>query len=226
MIKFDIHNRLTRAVKFTAEIDCHEGERRATKLRLAVEWARQGNADLSYTDLRGADLAGVNLMSAYLEEADLSGADLYKAFLYRANLTKTNLYNANLACANISRAILPGADLTSASLYDANLAEANISRTNLTGSAIYKARLAGAHGINDWVKCIQIERYPIAYTSDVLDIGCKQGLISAWKEVDDRCIIEMGGRDALRFWRKYKDWIFQTIELCPAKPTKTSECCK
>jgi len=30
----------------------------------------------------------------------------------------------------------------------------------------------------------------------------------------------MDGKTALKFWRKYKDWIFQTIELCPANPTK------
>ena len=35
--------------------------------------------------------------------------------------------------------------------------------------------------------------------------------------------MKMDGKAALRFWRKYKDWIFQTIELCPAKPTQEAD---
>ena len=85
---------------------------------------------------------------------------------------------------------------------------------NLSG-----ANLIGANGINDYVKCIQIERYSITYTADILQIGCKRHLISEWADFDDHWIAEMDGKDALKFWRKYKAWIFQTIEMCPAKPT-------
>lgn len=65
------------------------------------------------------------------------------------------------------------------------------------------------------------DTYAIAYTSDVIQIGCERHTISEWAEFDDKRILEMDGKTALRWWRKYKDWIFQTIELCPAKPTGT-----
>ena len=159
VIKFDVMNRVSGAVQFTAEIEASEEELCGVKLGLAVIWAVKNGADLSRTNLYGANLSG----------ADLSGADLSGANLSRANL--------------------------------------------------YHADLYGANGVNDYLKCIQIDQYPITYTSDALQIGCERHAISDWADFDDHRIAEMDGKDALKFWRKYKDWIFQTIELCPAKPT-------
>ena len=144
MIKFDVLNRFSGAVQFTAEINCEAGSSRYVKLGLAVEWAYLNGASLGGADLGRADLSGANL----------SGADL-----------------------------------------------------------------SGASGLNDWVKCIQIEQYEICYTDTVLQIGCESHPISEWRDFDDARIARMDGKSALRFWRKYKDWIFRTIEFCPAKTT-------
>ena len=56
MIKFDIKNRFTGAVQFTAEIDCADDVPTGIKIRLAVKWADLSGADLSGADLSGADL--------------------------------------------------------------------------------------------------------------------------------------------------------------------------
>jgi hypothetical protein len=164
MISFEVLNRFTGEVQFTAEIDAKEGDERSLKLGLAVNWAVENGANLNGASLRGANLNGASLRGADLNGASLRGADL-------------------------NEADLNGADLN------------------------------GANGINDYVKCIQIDQYPITYTSDVLQIGCERHAISAWREFDDKRILEMDGKCALKFWRKYKSWIFETIELCPAKPT-------
>ena len=136
MIKFDVLNRFSDDVQFTAEIDCKETELHGIKIGLAVRWAIKNGA-------------------------------------------------------------------------------------NREGANLYGARLDGASGINDYIKCIQIETYPITYTSDVLQIGCERHLISEWAEFDNARIVQMDGKNALRFWKKYKDWIFQTIDLSPAKPNCT-----
>ena len=55
MIKFDIHNRFTGAVQFTAEIECEETALRSVKIGLAVRWAIKNEANLSEANLYGAD---------------------------------------------------------------------------------------------------------------------------------------------------------------------------
>ena len=169
MIKFDVLNRFSGAVQFTAEINCEAGSSRSVKLGLAVEWAYLHGASLGGANLSGASLGGANLSRADLNGASLGGADLGRADLSGANLS--------WAC------------------------------------------LRGASGLNDWVKCIQIEQYEICYTDTVLQIGCESHPISEWRDFDDARIARMDGKSALRFWRKYKDWIFRTIEFCPAKTT-------
>jgi len=51
-----------------------------------------------------------------------------------------------------------------------------------------------------------------------LQIGCKRHLISDWWTFDEKRIVEMDGKHALKFWRENKDLIRQIIESNPAKP--------
>ncbi len=59
---------------------------------------------------------------------------------------------------------------------------------------------------------MQIETYSISFTKDVLQIGCKRFLIEDWKIFNDEEINNMDNQ-ALSFWNKWKDFIFQAIEL-------------
>ena len=214
-MKYDIFNRFTGKVQFTAEIDATDQTSRSVKVGLSVKWAVKNQADLSVANLYRADLGGADLSGANLSVADLSGANLYGANLYRADLSVANLGGANLGGADLS-----GANLSVANLYRADLGGANLGGADLSVADLGGANLGGANGVNDWIKCIQIDQYPITYTSDVMQIGCERHQINEWREFDDARILKMDGKAALKFWRKYKDWIFQTIELCPAKPTQ------
>ena len=86
MIKFDVLNRFTGDVHFTAEIECDENEPLSFKLGLSANQAIKNGADLRNADLRDADLSGADLRNADLSDADLSGADLRNADLRNADL--------------------------------------------------------------------------------------------------------------------------------------------
>jgi hypothetical protein len=173
-----------------------------------------------YLWLRGnggerADLSGANLTRADLTRANLSGADLT-----RANLSSANLSGANLSGADLTRANLYGADLYGADLTRADLSSANLYGANLTGANLTRANLSGVSGCNcDYLVSLFIDTYPVVYTFDTMQIGCAKHLISEWLDFSDKRILEMDGKKALKFWRKYKEWIFKSIELCPAKST-------
>ena len=106
-MKFDILNRLSGEVIFTAEIDCSSDALRSARLGLAVRAAVASKADL-----RGADLYGADLYRADLTGADLTGANLYGADLRRANLEGADLRGADLCGADLTGA--RGADPTGA----------------------------------------------------------------------------------------------------------------
>ena len=67
-IKFDVTNRWTGNVQFTAEIECRTAASVAVKLGLAVKWAVKTGADLKGADLKGAYLKGAYLKGAYWGE--------------------------------------------------------------------------------------------------------------------------------------------------------------
>ena len=121
LLKFDVLNRWSGEVKFTAEIDCAADALPSVKMGLAVKWAIKSRADLA-----GAYLAG-----AYLAGADLARADLAGAYLTGANLARADLAGAYLAGADLADAYLAGANLAGANLADAYLAGANLTGANL-----------------------------------------------------------------------------------------------
>ena len=64
-MRYDIFNRFTRDVQFSAEIESKGDELPSVKLGLAVCVAVKDGADLGGANLAEADLAGANLARAY-----------------------------------------------------------------------------------------------------------------------------------------------------------------
>jgi len=165
-----------------------------------------------------ADLLDANLTRADLTNADLARAYLTHANLRGAHLTRANLTNAYLASADLTHANLRGADLTRA-----NLTNANLTNADLTGADLTRANLRGCIGNRNQIKSLfVVGEYPITYTAEILQIGCKRYPIAHWWGFNDDRIAAMDD-GALQFWGKYKSVIRQVIELCPADPTRKEE---
>ena len=99
---------------------------------------------------------------------------------------------------------------------------ADLTLADLRWAYLTGADLRGATGLNHWIKCIQVEDWPITYTSEVIQIGCQRHAIEEWRAFSDLEISEMDKSKALKFWKKWKATIFQIIEMSPARPTKDS----
>jgi hypothetical protein len=204
-MKFDILNRLTGAVQFTAEIECAEDALSSIKLGLAVRCAVKARANLSDANLSDAYLADANLAGANLADANLARANLADANLARANLARAYLADANLADAYLADANLAGAYLADAYLADAYLAGANLADANLAG-----AYLAGAK----WRDGVVLTRPPIQifglkYRVTILDthmqIGCDLHSLAEWAVFDDARIARMDGVASRHFWKAHRD---------------------
>ena len=165
---YEIKNRFTGAVIYTAEIECDEHASDAVKLRLAVIAAYLSEADLS-----GANLCEANLRGAYLCGANLCGANLCEANLCGANLRGANLYEANLCGANLCGANLRGTDLSGANLCGTDLSGANLCGADLR-----------AYGDMTYLRTLQIGTWAIGYTHDTLQIGCQRHAIDKWRRWD------------------------------------------
>lgn len=178
MRQVQIKHRWNGSVLFTADIpdDTPSG----MEMRVALENATRAGADLADANLVGANLAGANLVGADLTDANLVGANLVGADLARANLVGANLARANLARANLVGAYLAGANLVGAKWRD--------------GVAINK-RPIQLHGLY----------WNVTILDAHMQIGCELHTLAEWSAFDDARIVQMDGREALRFWREHKD---------------------
>ena len=126
---------------------------------------------------------------------------------HRADLRGINLRGVNLEGINFRGVNLEGADFRGVNLRGVNFRGVNLIGVNLWG----------ARGNNHQVKSMHIAEYDIVYTKDRMQIGCENLSIEEWAQATDIDIINMDGRRALIFWRKYKEFIFMAIELSPAE---------
>ena len=168
------------------------------QLQQHVDWLRNGTG--KRIEARGADLRGADLRGADLSGADLSGADLSYA---------------NLRYANLSGADLRGADLSGADLRYANLSYANLRGANLSGANLRGADLRDAIGNTREIKSAQFDQWAVAWSADVLAIGCQQHAIEKWRNADLRWIAAMdpGASD---WWSRYGALVLQLIDASPA----------
>jgi hypothetical protein len=167
-MKFEIKNRWSGIVQFTAEIDAKfQTERYGVQLGAAIKVALKADACL----------AGAYLADANLADANLAGADLADANLAGANLADACLADANLAGANLAGAYLAGACLAGAYLADANLAGACLAGAYLADACLAGAYLADAKNIPD---------IAAAQTSILPD-----GDLIGWKKCADGVIVKL-----------------------------------
>ena len=164
-------------------------------------------ADLSHANLSKADLSDADLHCANLSNANLSSVDLRYA-----NLSRTDLRHANLHCANLGCADLRHADLGYANLRDADLSYADLGYADLSGANL----LATGNMVN--VKSVQADTWRIAYTHDILQIGCRRHPIAKWWAFDDEEIERMDSQ-ALEWWAVWKPILQAMIAASPAEPT-------
>ena len=156
--------------------------------------------------LHGVWVRGDGGVCADLSDANLSGANLIGANLSGANLSCANLRGANLSDADLSCANLRGADLSDANLSCANLSFADLSGANLRGAIMWSTIGNGRE-----LKSIHCGTYDIAFTRDVMQIGCKRFLVADWFSFDDKAIASMDV-GALDFWRVWKPILQQIVE--------------
>jgi hypothetical protein len=90
-MQFDIRNRWTGVLQFSADIACDEDTPLRIKIGLAVKWAYKRDAVLRDADLREFKLRDADLRDADLRDAVLRGADLRDAVLSGAVLSDADL---------------------------------------------------------------------------------------------------------------------------------------
>ena len=163
--------------------------------------------------------SGAVIFTAYIEADESASASIKLGLAVKVAVkARANLRGANLRCAKLGGANLRGADLS-----DADLSGANLRGANLRGADLSDATLNRVCGLNDWIKNIQIEDWPISYTSETMQIGCQRHPLDAWRNFSDAEIRAMDGKKALTFWHKWRETIFKVIEMAPAQPTKAAD---
>ena len=154
-MQFEIKNRFSGAVQFTAEIECDADASYWMKLGLAVRVAVRSDADLSGADLSGAYLRGAylrdaDLSGAYLRGADLSGADLRGAYLRGADLSGANLSGANLSGADLSDTAIVGPGSITLGQFKSEIVPALL---EAGGKPIRDVLGTGCWDCHDWSNC-------------------------------------------------------------------------
>ena len=98
-----------------------------------------------------------------------------------------------------------------ACLENANLRNANLENANLENANLSKNKFNGVTGNMGCFFSLQIERWPISFDAETLNIGCETYAIEKWFEFEDKAISQMDV-NALEWWKKWKVPLRMIIE--------------
>lgn len=192
----------------------------AVRTGMSLAHAELADADLCDMDLTGANfdsahlgrtkfchakLTGVNFNRANLNAADMNRANVIGATFFYADLCGTRMIGVDARGANFSGAYifgthLGGADMANTILEDTDIISAYLTNTTLTGAKWQNGRIIDKNPVQ-----LTGLNWPITILGGYMQIGCEMHSLYDWSEFDDNRIIEMGGKEALRFWKQYKN---------------------
>ena len=98
---------------------------------------------------------------------------------------------------------------------NADLSRADLSCTDLSYADLSWANLRGAIGNMREIKSAQFDQWTVAWSSDVLAIGCQQHAIEKWRTADPRWIAAMDSQ-ASNWWSRCGALVLQLIDASPA----------
>ena len=119
-----------------------------------------------------------------------------------------NSFKLTVLCALKAKVSLSGADMRNANMSGANMRGADMNYANMS-----RADMWNTIGNMAELRSFQLETYCVCFSKDTMQIGCERFLIEEWRSFDDATINSMGF-EALTFWKKWRDFIFLSIDLC------------
>jgi hypothetical protein len=167
--------------------------------------------------LKGALKAKISFHSADFRGADFSDVDFrYSDFSY-SDFSDSDFSGSNFCGSDFSYSDFRGADFRGSNFSGADFSRADFSRTDFCDSNFRGSDFSGSQhqykigNMREW-KSMQLDTYMIGFNDSILTIGCQQNTIAEWKSMQDEKI-KMMDAGALEWWKKWKDFIFQAIEL-------------
>ena len=156
------------------------------------------------------EIKSLNELSTYKEKAmkKISQEELNKILeLHKMWLNgEDSGISADLIGVNLRHTNLIGADLRNANLREADLRYADLEYANLIG-----ADLSYCVGNNKEIKSLQLGTYDVAFTKNILCVGCQSHTLKEWKAFTDEEIAKMDD-NALEWWKKWKDTLITIIK--------------
>ena len=113
---------------------------------------------------------------------------------------------------NLSNSNLSGANLSNSNLRHADLSGANLSNSNLSNADLRYADLINAIGNQKEIHSLQLPRYKIVMTKDIINIGCKAYTKEEWLNFDKVRLGNMDGKEGLEWWDNYSKIVFELYD--------------
>lgn len=168
------------------------------------------NADLSELNLTGSTFADMEVDNARFSDSQMTRCSMINARFFNCEFDGVDFANSsfirgqfhtcNFQNANLHKVNMPHADFVDSTLVDV--------------ASIKKAsgwhELARGNGAE--VVVFQLESRQVTFVLDWAFVACQGRPVHEFMSMSDAALLEHGGRDWLRWWKKYKGTLLEFIE--------------
>jgi len=181
---------------------------------------------------RKANFEGANMKSLFAIETNFEQTNFKKANMEVCSFLESNFFysefrEAFLKNAYFNRCFLSYVDFRGADMRCIDLTGSDLTGALFEGANLEDAVLIDIKGDGRYIKSLSLGGYPIAYTSDVIQIGLAQHKIEKWWDFSEedislvavRDLREKDGENFSAWWNQWKPILQKIIETSPASPT-------
>lgn len=167
-------------------------------------------ADLSELGLHGSVFREMNLNNIMFDDSQLNGSEMWGSEFYQCTFIGTDLSGVSL-----HRSMLQECKFENANMWQAEVAHADFIDSSLKGAVELKRALNWAQlarGNGHEVVVMQLGDQQATFVLDWAFVACQARPAHEFLHMDDAQLLEHGGKDWLRWWRKYKSTLVEFIE--------------
>lgn len=167
--------------------------------------------DFSNQKFDNLNIECCNFYSTNFSNVTIKNSDIRNSLFNYSRLSKLKLEKVKL-----KKCDFRGSELDNSSFSDCDLTGCNFWEASLLNIRLDNVYLMDTIGNGKEIKSLQIGTFTIVYTCNLLQVGCKIYPIDKWSTFTNRDLLEMGGREAAKFWNYHGDEILNLVRLSPA----------
>ncbi len=172
-------------------------------------WLYPDAIAMDYATIRGGDIRGGDIRGGTIWGGDIRGGTIWGGDIMGGTIRGGDIRGGDIRGGDIRGGDIWGGTIWGGTIWGGDIWGGTIWGGDIRGGDIRGGTIRGGDIVKDSPIYIGGLQWNITIKSTHITIGCEHHTHKEWDKFSDKRILEMAGKDALKFWKSHKKTIIQ-----------------